>query len=368
MKHLNKFKFHLGTATLLFFSILSACKKESKTISNPNSGNYSQGFFVIGEGSYGRSAGAVHFYAYGSDTIQYNAYEKENPGKILANSTLSSTLQFASNINGHLYLISKQNGPIVKVNAKTLKEEGRYLQENSNWRTVIQVNGNQGLISAADGVYQIDLETLSIGYKLNSIAAVNTGEMIKNDSYLFIQQSNGVKIISGKNNYSFVKSFKDISRGFAQTPNGKIWSSNGKDLVAIDENLDTTHVSISASVGSFGYDAPTRLTASTKENAVFYTSGKNIYKYTDGNATSVLKPFITITKDPFMIYGVARYDKNKDQLVVNGLKGYGAESTINYLLIYNASTGELVKEVQYGGDGVLVDFTKISFPALTIFQ
>ncbi|RZK13845.1 MAG: DUF2963 domain-containing protein [Pedobacter sp.] len=46
----------------------------------------------------------------------------------------------------------------------------------------------------------------------------------------------------------------------------------------------------------------------------------------------------------------------------------GAGATVNYLLIYNASTGALVKRIKYGGDGVTVDFTKIQFPELAIFH
>ncbi|MNY54166.1 hypothetical protein D3C86_1900010 [compost metagenome] len=69
-----------------------------------------------------------------------------------------------------------------------------------------------------------------------------------------------------------------------------------------------------------------------------------------------------------MVYGAIRYDKNKDYIVLNGIQGYGAASTVNFLLIYNASTGALVKKIKYGGDGVTTDFTKIFFPNVTVFH
>lgn len=356
-------------AALVLTTSLYSCKKDKadRPELEPSGAKYDNGFFVIGEGSYGQSAGAINFYRYGDDTLSIRAYEKENPGKILANSSKSSTLQFASVINGSIYLMSKVNGPIVKVNASTLKEEARYVQESSNWRSIVQVDGNRGLVSANDGVYQIDLSNLTVQNKLTTVSALNTGDMWKKGDYVYVLQSNGAKILSA-GNYSFVKSFSNLSRGFAETPNGKIWASTGSRLIAIDNNLDTAGVAMPVSVGSFGLDAPTRITASTKENAVFYHSGKSIYKYIDGNASTLAKPFITITEDPFMIYGAIRYDRNKDYIVVNGIQGYGAASTVNYLLIYNASTGALVKRIKYGGDGVTVDFSKIFFPDLTVFH
>ncbi|WP_316798418.1 DUF5074 domain-containing protein [Pedobacter frigidisoli] len=367
MKQFNTKKLLIGA--VLVSSLLYSCKKDNvaEPVSDSAARKYENGFFVIGEGSYAQNSGAVSFYRYGDDTLSIRAYEKENPGKILSNTAKTSTLQFASIINGSIYLLCKVNGPIVKVNEYTLKEEARYVQESSNWRSIIQVDGTRGLVSANDGVYQIDLNTLAIQNKLAAVGAVNTGDMWKKGDYIYLLQSNGAKIVSA-GNYSLAKSFSNITRGFAQTPNGKLWGSTGSRLIAIDNNLDTAGVALPVAVGTFGLDAPTRLTASTKENAVFYHSGTSIYKYVDGNASSLSQPFITITDTPFMIYGAIRYDRNKDYIVVNGIQGYGAASTVNYLLIYNASTGALVKKIRYGGDGVVADFSKIFFNDIAVFH
>lgn len=356
-------------AALILATSFTACKKDQ--VSEPDlpavTGKYAAGFFVIGEGSYGQSSGSINFYAYGADTLAIRAYEKENPGLLLSNSNKSSSLQFASIINGSIYLMCKGNGPIVKVNAYTLKEEGRYEAEGSNWRSILQVEENRGLISANDGVYQIDLSTITIGEKLNTLSASNSGEMLKKDQNIFVLQNNGAKVISSTD-FRLIKSFSNINRGFAITPNGKVWAATSSRLIAIDNKLDTTGVALTASIGTSGLDAPTRITASTQENAIFYHAGKAIYKYIDGNPASVKQPFITITESPFMLYGAIRYDKNKDYLVVNGIQGYGAASTINYLLIYNASSGALVKRIKYGGDGITVDFSKIFFNDLAVFH
>lgn len=366
----NKFLYRLSiTAAIAIF--LTACSKnDDLPIGGPDPvelAPYTNGFFIITEGSYGQTAGTVQYYGYGADTIATRVYEKENPGKLTSNAAKTSTLQFASVYNKKLYLVSKINGPVLKLDAATLKEEARYNQETSNWRSLIGVKENSGLISAADGVYSVDLNNLNIQYKLSSVSAVNTGDMLKEGDYVYILQSNGAKIISA-NNYSFVKGFSNINRGFAKTPNGKVWAATGSRLIAIDKNLDTTGVALPVAVGSFGLDAPTRLTASTKENAVFYHSGSNIYKYTDGSIASLSQPFITIDIAPFMVYGAVRYDSNKDYIIVNGIQGYGGASGVNYLLIYNASTGALVKNIKYGNDGSVADFNHIYFPGLAVFH
>lgn len=365
-KHLSRL-----SITVVIAVLFAACSKNTDLpLGGPDpieTAPYANGFFIITEGSYGQTPGTVQFYAYGSDTLATRVYEKTNSGKITSNAAKTSTLQFATLYNKKLYLVSKINGPVLKLDAATLKEEARYNQETSNWRSLIGIKENNGLISAADGVYSVDLNNLNIQYKLSSVSAVNTGDMLKEGDYVYILQSNGAKIISA-GNYSFVKGFSNITRGFAKTPNGKVWAATGSRLIAIDKNLDTTGVALPVAVGSFGLDAPTRLTASTKENAVFYHSGSNIYKYTDGNASSLSQPFITIDIAPFMLYGAIRYDSNKDYIVVNGIQGYGAASGVNYLLIYNASTGALIKNIKYGNDGSVVDFNHIYFPGLAVFQ
>lgn len=366
----NKYLTRLSiTATIAI--LLTACSKnDDLPIGGPDPVErtpYANGFFIITEGSYGQTSGTVQFYRYGADTVATKVYEKENPGKITSNAAKTSTLQFATMYSGKLFLMSKINGPLIRLDAATLKEEVRFNQETSNWRSLVGVKGAEGLVSANDGVYALNLNTLIPQYKLTSVSAVNTGDMLVSGNYVFLLQSNGAKIISA-HNYSFVKGFSNINRGFAKTPNGKVWAATGNRLIAIDKNLDTAGVTLPVAVGSFGLDAPTRLTASTKENAVFYHSGANIYKYVDGNATSLSQPFITIDIAPFMVYGAIRYDSNKDYLVVNGIQGYGGASGVNYLLIYNASTGALIKNIKYGNDGSVVDFNHIYFPGLAVFH
>ncbi|MCH5716065.1 DUF5074 domain-containing protein [Niabella hibiscisoli] len=169
--------FRLSVIALIAVLSTACSKNEDLPIGGPDpveTASYSNGFFIVTEGSYGQTAGTVQYYAYGADTIATKVYEKENPGKVTSNVAKTSTLQFASLYNKKLYLVSKINGPVLKLDAATLKEEARYNQETSNWRSLIGVKDNSGLISANDGVYSVDLNSLNIQYKLSSVSAVNT--------------------------------------------------------------------------------------------------------------------------------------------------------------------------------------------------
>ncbi len=69
MKHFN-FK-QLLVAALLLTTGLYSCKKDNADDPeiDPAAAKYENGFFVIGEGSYGQNAGTINFYGYGDDTL-----------------------------------------------------------------------------------------------------------------------------------------------------------------------------------------------------------------------------------------------------------------------------------------------------------
>lgn len=357
---------HVLGAFILLGAFFASCKhKDVPVVVREQDKGYTNGIFIITEGAYGRTSGTVNFYKYGEDTIRTKVYEQQNPNMMLSNSAKTSTLEFATLSEGKLYLISKVNGPIVKLNAITLEEEGRYVQESSDWRYLLPLSSNYGLISAKDGVYLINLQTLSVQNRILSLSATKSGEMILAGNYIFVLHDAGTKVLSARN-FSLVKKFDGINQGFTRTPDGKVWASTGSRLISFDKNLDTVGVALTKNISSWGYDYPTKMTASTKENVVFYANGKSIYRYVVGNEESLTQPFITVDVDPFIQYAAPRYDKEKNYIIVNGISGYGALATKNYFLLYDATTGSLVKKIVYGGNGVDTDFNHIYFPALSV--
>ena len=79
---------------------------------------YKGGFFVINEGSFGRTMGSVDYFADAS-TRTPHVYQTANPGKELGNTT-----EFGTKWNGNYYFVSKQDRTLVKASATILSMAG----------------------------------------------------------------------------------------------------------------------------------------------------------------------------------------------------------------------------------------------------
>jgi len=101
------------------------------------------------------------------------------------------------------------------------------------------------------------------------------------------------------------------------------------------------------------------LTASKKENALFFVSGINIYKYEIGNINSLNTPLFTVPSGR-MIYGTGMsVNPQNNQVLVTTIVGYGADSSKNNLYFYDGTTGSLKKNLFYEG---------MWFPSMILFS
>src|SRR5690606_22937898 len=100
------------------------------------------------------------------------------------------------------------------------------------------------------------------------------------------------------------------------------------------------------------YSSP--IIASTKEDAIYiqkapaFGGGKEIYKYIDGDVTSLNKPFIiTPEKQSFYKKNIG-YDGKLNQIVTTTVQdGYGANYAANPIYSYDDKTGDLVKQMPF---------------------
>ena len=104
--------------------------------------------------------------------------------------------------------------------------------------------------------------------------------------------------------------------------------------------------------GSWGAWHPGAISASTKENAVFFAKsgsfggGTDIYKYVYGDASTLQKPFATLPTG-FMFYGAGiSFDARQNRLVVTALQ---SNYRANNLYFYDPVTAEIKKTVSYDG-------------------
>ena len=325
-------------------------------------GKFENGFFLINEGWFGHEPGDVNFYRNGEDSVYQYVFQRNNPGK-----TLGTTTDYGAIYNDKMYLVSKQ-GAFVVADPGTMKETGRIDQLPAAANSFCGVNDNTGLIGTADGVYPVNLQTLSVGDKLSSVGG-QIGGMIQAGAYVLVMsQSDGIVALNS-NDFSLAKQLSAADVGFAMTPDGTVWAGQGKYLFAIHPQtltVDTIDVPFDIN-GSWGAWNAGMLSASTVENAVFIgktnvwgAGGNEIYKYAAGNPASLQTPFITIPAGRELIGAAVRYNPGNNTVVVTDVKsGYGQNYADNALYIYDASSGALQKTVAYTG---------FFFPALPAFN
>lgn len=351
----------------LLGTCLLACKKDSATEEIPTSkGKYENGFFIVNEGWFGHGTGEINFYSYETGKLTDSLFKRENPTKNL--NPASSTLQFGSIFKDKMYLVSKVGGPMVVVDPYTFKEQGRIEAKGGNdWRAFLGIDENTGLLSSSSGVYQLDLKTLSLSANKLVGADGQIGDMFKAGKYIFMHSASNGMLIFNAADYSLNQKVKNVTMGFAQTPNGKVWYTGGKYLYQIDpQTLAKDSVDLKfTTYASWGAWHPSSIVASTKENAVYilkngsFSGGSEVYKYVLGNNASIDVPLITNpAKQIFYGKGIG-FDSKQNQLVIQTVQsGFGANFAINNLYFYDTA-GNLKKTLPYEG---------YHFPSLTVFN
>ena len=353
-------------AIALMVSILVSCKKDKKVAPEKVAGKYDNGFFIINEGSYKNASGSISFFDYAKGTIIDSIFTKENPGKTFDPNT--SELEFGTIYNGKFYLLTKSGGPLVVVDATTLKETGRIPATGTNdFREFIGINNTTGLVSTGDGIYPLNLSTVTLGAKIASVSG-EIGDMVKAGNYIFVLSANDGLDILNASDYSVAKNIPGMAVGFAVTPDGSVWVAGNTSLDKINPtNLTVTSVTVPFTVNNtWGAWHPGSITASTKDNTVFlanneqYSGGTTIYKYTDGSGSSISSPFITIATGKELYGKGLAYNATSNQLLVNTVEsGYGTHYAVNDLDFYDVSSGALVKDIPFSG---------YYFPATYVFH
>ncbi len=345
---------------------LFSCKKDNKEIQEPEQGKFENGFFVINEGWYGHGTGSVSFFDAASGSLKDSVFQKENPGKDFE--PKSSTMQFATIFNKNLYVVSKIGGPVVVADAKTLKEVGRIpASPQSDWRAFVGLDENNGLLSSSKGIFKVNLKTYDAPTQLAGTSG-QTGDMLKAGEYVYtLSQSEGAVIYNAAD-LTVAKKIKNVSLGFAQTPNNKVWYTKGKFLYNSDPlTLATDSVELPftpASTWLAWFSSP--IIASTKENTVFllkspsFGGGKMLYRYIEGNKASLDQPFITTPdKQSFYKKNLGYYAKTNQIVTTTVQDGYGANYGVNNIYFYDATSGKLAKQIPYEG---------YYFPAMFVFH
>lgn len=347
---------------------LVACKKDASVKEALiEAVKYENGFFVINEGWMGHGTGSISFFDQVSGTLKDSVFQRENPNSE-GFKPASSTVQFAAKFNNNLYVVSKVRGPVVVANAKTLKEVGRIAgSADYDWRAFVGLDENRALLSSSDGIYLINLKTLKPSFKLLG-ATGQSGDLLKAGKYIYALNQSAGAIIYNVEDLSVVKKIAGVTLGFAQTPDQKVWYTKTKYLYSSNpQTLETDSVELPftpATTWFAWFSSP--IVASTKDNTVFllkspsYGGGKELYRYTAGDKSTLAKPFITTPDKQSFYKKNLGYNPQTNQLVTTTIQdGYGANYQLNNIYFYDAVSGQLIKQIPYSG---------YYFPAMFVFQ
>lgn len=365
---MNTISFKKAALLLALASTLFSCKKEVLVIDElPETGKYENGFFIINEGRMGHGTGSVSFFDYASGTLKDSVFQKENPESdgFLPN---SSTVQFGTKFNNNLYVVGKVRGPVVVADAKTMKEVGRIAGSASyDWRAFVGLDENRGLLSSTDGVHMLDLKSLTLKSKLEGISG-QTGDMLKAGKYIYVLNQSAGAVIYDAEDLHMVKKISGVTLGFAQTPNKKVWYTKDKFLYSSNpQTLETDSVALPFKPESTWFTwFASPIIASTKDNSVYllqapgWGGGKNMYRYVEGDPSSLDKVFITTDVNQSFYRKSLGYNPQNNQIVTQTVQdGWGENFGVNHLNFYNAESGTLIKQIPYSG---------YYFPAMFVFH
>ncbi|MEC5147416.1 DUF5074 domain-containing protein [Chitinophaga sp. 212800010-3] len=327
-------------------------------------GKFENGFFLVNEGWFGHEPGDVNFYRNGEDSVYQYVFQRNNPGK-----TLGNTTDFGTIFNNKFYLVSKQ-GAFVAADAGTMQETGRISQlpAGVNGNSFLGLNTGAGLLGTSSGIYQVNLQSMTLGNKLDGVNGQIGGMTLAGNYVLVLSQADGIVALN-TSDLSVAQKLGKADVGFTTTPDGKVWAAMNNSLYSIDANtlhIDTVAVPFSI-YGSWGAWNVGMLTASSTENAVFIgktnpwgAGGNQIYKYAVGNPNSLQAPFVTIPAGRELYGAGVRYNPGNNTIVVTDVKsGYGQNYKDNALYIYDAGSGALKKTVSYSG---------FFFPSVPVFN
>jgi hypothetical protein len=349
---------------VLLLAAVTSCKKDHD-IKLGTAGKYENGFFIVNEGNYNHDhGGTITYFDYKTGTLTDSTFTKENPGKTFDPNT--SSLEFGAVFNGDLYLLTKSGGPLVVADALSLKEKGRIEAAGTNdWRAFVGIDKTKGLVSTVDGIYPLDLQTISLGAKLPAVSG-EVGDMIKAGNYIFVLSKTDGVIILNAADYTVAKKIAGLEVAFTKTPDGAVWAAGGNVLTRIDPaTLAVQNITVPFTVnGSWVAWHAGSIAASTTENAVYlannalYEGGTNIYKYTVSNSSSFTKPFITVPAGTEMYGKGFGFDAKLNQVVVTTVHT-GYDFADNDLIFYDAVSGSLQKDLAFTGS---------YFPAEPVFH
>lgn len=359
-----------GSFEVVFIAVNSIGRDEVKF--SVNVVKYKGGFFIVNEGSFGRTMGTVDYFADASSRTPA-VYKAANPGKELGNTT-----DYGALWNGNYYFVSKQGRKLVKASEADFKDQGEFTPgvqgADADGRSFAGVDANHGVYTTANGAYIVDLNTFTgIKYLEGSKGSGTTGmsaqcgAAVTEGDYIFVINIKDGVLVYSKADYSFIKNLCPAHIGFVKSKDGSLWASDGGSLYRINtSSLSVVKTDLPEGLSVYTDRwawKPAIFAASSSENALFFGCAdgyevKKIYKYEIGNASSLSQPFAQGGATDFLYGAGIQVDPSTGDVLAS-FTGVSWGDNKNKLVVFDGKTGAEKSRFEY---------EEYVFPAMIIFN
>lgn len=304
-----------------------------------NENRYTDGIFLLNQDWFGHRNSSINFLK-SNGTFVFDAYRKANTNENGVEA-LGCTAAYATIYGNKVYAISKQaqdggdnnsngGGRLVIANAKTLEKiKGIADLNGADGRTFLALNETIGYIGTTNGIHLFDMETLTVGEKIEGTSG-EIGVMYRVNNYVFATISSGVIVINATDNTVN----KTIAANGGSVGNitvsidGSVWIPAGNKLVRINPNdLTTTSFNIPSNAtlpndGSWAWIV-TPFFASHKTNTLYWYHSKKVFKFDYTLDTPQPEEIYDLTDSGWGLYdGAANINPVNDHIFLYCGKGW----------------------------------------------
>jgi hypothetical protein len=333
MRHLAKNKLYLLVIAILFTMTYSSCDE-----TNNNSGQYSNGVFVINEGSFGSSNGELSF-IHSDNSIYNNLYASNNSSALLGD-----VFQSMHMVNGKAYLIVNNSNKAEVVNLNNLQSEAT-ITGLTLPRYMVSYNGlgyiseyisysTPGKVKVVDLSSNLIVDSIDVGNQPENMLVIGDKILVANSG------DTTLHIINTIDHTTSTIGNVDMPKYITRTNDGNIWvlytgkpgwlgvNTDGGLLVL---NPTATSIVKNINIGSTATQNPSQLT--TDGDHVFYEYLGNVYKIDKTASLAPASPFIS--SPATSLYGMNYYAAS-DILYIADANNFITAGTVKR---YNATTG-----------------------------
>lgn len=336
----------------------------------------STGVYILNEPnmSAAENIRGVNMHTFGTSTVERFIQGDYN--------SFGTTNQYLANWAGHIYNVAPygQSG----VAFSQFKDDGTFVKavktigSNGSAYAFAGITPETGVVTTSVGAYLVNLADFTLN---SSILVGSEGSKTRNvfvsDGYLFMITASGAVA------YDIDKLTTDeapvvlgsATAGFVKTKDGYIWAANGTTLLRIDpKDLSATERTLPDGAKIAFSSGPWKQcswVASTAENVFFFLkdswgTGREVYKYNvDTEALTTKFIDASVSLDNYMLYSTCLYyDSQRNELICQTLKGYGADGAYSGIHMFNATTGVKNYEVLYNTAVEGFGATDMWFPAM----